>query len=206
MDPALDVVRRGYDRLGPAYRDWSADVSVRLTWLAKLMARLPSDSLVVDLGCGPGEPVTRTLTESHRVVGVDASHVQLLLAREAAPSAALVHADMTQLAIRPYSVDAVASFYALGHIPPERHVPLFESIGNWLRPGGWLLTSAPIGSGEDRSEWLGVPMYWGGIGPDATRQAVIQAGLILDEREIVPEDEGDGHVVKFLWLLAQKPS
>jgi SAM-dependent methyltransferase len=77
----------------------------------------------------------------------------------------LVQADMTRFALRPGSVDAVASFYALGHVPSGQHAPLFHAIAGWLRPGGVLLTSAPLLVGDDVDEdWLGVPTYFGGLG------------------------------------------
>jgi len=111
---------------------------------------------------------------------------------------------MTRLALRPASVDAVVSFYALGHVPAERHAPLFEAIARWLRPGGLLLTSAPVGSGEVTDpDWLGVPMFFGGIGEEATLRAVAGAGLRLERLEIV---EGGGHLVRFLWLVARRPT
>ncbi len=113
---------------------------------------------------------------------------------------------MTRFSIRPESADAVASFYALGHLPSERHAALFVAISHWLRPGGLLLTSAPVEAGDTTDpDWLGVPMYFGGIGADATRRAVTDAHLDLEEVEVVDEDEGDGRTVPFLWLIARRP-
>lgn len=129
------------------------------------------------------------------------------MARSAAPTAHLVQADMTRFALRPGCVDAVASFYALGHVPSHLHAPLLSSVASWLRPGGLLLTSAPVGAGDAMEEgWLGVPMFFGGIGEDATRQALADAGLRLETLEVVEEDEGDGHLVRFMWILARKPA
>jgi cyclopropane fatty-acyl-phospholipid synthase-like methyltransferase len=146
------------------------------------------------------------LAEHHRVLGVDASMVQLRLAQPTVPSAQFVQADMTRFALRPGSVDAVASFYALGHIPSHDHARLLSAISDWLRPGGLLLTSAPLTRGDSRDEdWLGVPMFFGGVGESATRQAIDAAGLILDTWEVVGEDEGEGRLVEFVWLLARKP-
>jgi SAM-dependent methyltransferase len=200
------VVRSGYDRIGASYREWSQGNSVRLHWVRRLLTELAPGSVVLDLGCGPGEPATRMLAEHHRVVGVDGSLAQLRLAQQAAPAALLVHADMTRFAVRPASLDAVASFYALGHIPSHRHAPLFAAIAAWLRPGGLLVTSAPVTPGDETSaEWLGVPMFFGSIGADATRHAVQAAGLTLDSFEVVEEDEGDDHPVAFLWLVARRP-
>jgi len=202
----FDIVRAGYDTIGPRYREWSSASGVRGRWLTRLLDELDPDSLVVDLGCGPGEPATRLLAERHRVIGVDASIVQLSLAREAAPSAMLVQADMTRFALQPCSVDAVASFYALGHVPSRLHAPLFASVARWLRPGGILLTSTPVGTGDDTEpDWLGVEMFFGGIGGTATRDAVREAGLRLETLETVEEDEGDGHLVRFTWIVARRP-
>ena len=206
MSEAFQIVRSGYNRIGSRYRDWSAAGEVRLQWVDRLLSELSPGSVVVDLGCGPGDPATRLLARRHRVVGVDASECQLTLARSAAPTALLVHADMTRFAIRPGCVDAVASFYALGHVPSQLHAPLLSSVAGWLRPGGLLLTNAPVGAGDATEDgWLGVPMFFGGIGEDAARQALADAGLLVDTLEVVEEDEGDGHLVRFMWIVARKP-
>jgi cyclopropane fatty-acyl-phospholipid synthase-like methyltransferase len=202
----FEVVRAGYDRIGDRYRDWSHGSPVRLHWVQRLLDELSPRSVVVDLGCGPGEPATRLLAEQHRVLGVDGSNVQLRLAQQAAPTAQFVRADMTRLQLHPGSVDAVASFYALGHLPSREHSPLFAAISQWLRPGGLLLTSAPLTPGDDHdSAWLGVPMFFGGIGQDATRHALDAAGLVIESWDVVGEDEGEGRIVTFLWLIARKP-
>jgi SAM-dependent methyltransferase len=201
-----DVVAAGYDAIGAGYRDWSSGSPVRLRFVAEVLRRLPAGSRVVDLGCGPGEPATRMLAEQHTVVGVDVSRGQLELARLAAPAALLVEADLAALALQPASVDAVVSFYALGHLPAAAHAPLLQSIGGWLRPGGLLLTSAPLIAGDDTDpSWLGVRMFFGGIGEEATLSALRFAGLDVELAERVPEDEGGGQVVEFLWVTAHKP-
>jgi cyclopropane fatty-acyl-phospholipid synthase-like methyltransferase len=201
-----DVVRAGYDEIGERYHAWSHHSDVRLGFVRDVLDRLAPGSTVVDLGCGPGDPATRLLSEAHHVLGVDLSAGQLLIARRLAPRAVLVQADLTELALRPGSVDAVVSFFALGHLPSESHAPLLARIGEWLRPGGLLLTSAPLTPGDDNdSEWLGVPMFFGGIGVDSTLAAVAAAGLDIEEARVVGEDEGEGRVVEFLWVTATKP-
>lgn len=47
-------------------------------------------------------------------------------------------------------------------------------------------------------------MFFGGMGEDAIRRAVIAAGLHVETWE-VEEDEGDGVIVSFLWLMARRP-
>jgi SAM-dependent methyltransferase len=206
-DEPWQVVQHGYDNIGGRYHEWSHESPVRLRFVSEALARLPPGSRVVDLGCGPGDPATRLLSEQHTVLGVDLSMAQLCLARDLAPRASLVAADITAFALAPSSVDAVVSFFALGHLPPAAHAPLIIEIARWLRPGGFLLTSAPlIAGGEVQDGWLGVPMYFGGIGEQAMTDAVRDAGLTLVSAERVGEDEGEGRVVEFLWVTATKPA
>lgn len=205
MSAPFEIVRAGYDRIGTSYRDRSAANPVRLTWVERLIDRLPHDSLVVDLGCGSGEPATRLLAQQHRVIGVDASGAQLALARVAVPSGLFVQADMARFSLRANSVDAVASFYATGHIPSHLHAELFSSVASWLRPGGVFLTSIPVSAGDETDpDWLGVPMYFGGIGLAACTSALAHAGFELERADTVVEDEGDGRTVPFHWLVAVK--
>jgi SAM-dependent methyltransferase len=199
------VVQLGYDDIGARYHEWSHTDPVRLRFVHEALGRLRPGGVVVDLGCGPGDPATRLLSEQHTVLGVDLSTAQLRLARALAPRASLVVADITRFELAPASVDAVVSFFALGHLPPDSHAPLLASVARWLRPGGLLLTSAPLIAGEGVDPgWLGVPMYFGGIGEAAMTDAVQEAGLTLVSAERVAQDEGDGRVVEFLWVTATR--
>jgi cyclopropane fatty-acyl-phospholipid synthase-like methyltransferase len=204
-DQPRDLVRAGYDEIGERYHSWSHASEIRLGFVQRVLERLPAGSTVVDLGCGPGDPATRLLSERHHVIGVDLSAGQLGIARRLAPRAALVQADLAELALLPSSVDAVVSFYALGHLPSEAHAPLIERVGGWLRLGGLFLTSAPMSVGDDVDDaWLGVPMSFGGIGSEATLAAVEAAGMTIKDAQVVGEDEGEGRLVEFLWVTAVK--
>jgi cyclopropane fatty-acyl-phospholipid synthase-like methyltransferase len=201
---ARQVVAAGYDALGPRYREWSGDGPVRLRYVRQVLDRLRPGATVLDLGCGPGDPATRLLSEQHRVVGVDISAEQLRLAVSAAPRAAFARADVTEFAVRPGSLDAVVSFYALGHLPPESYAPLFASIAGWLKPGGVLLTNAPTRPDSSvEPDWLGVPMYFGGLGVEDTMSAMRAAGLEVESADVVAEEEDGGRIVEFLWVFAR---
>src|SRR5580765_7399681 len=105
VDPR-DIVRDGYDAIGPGYAAWAATVRSPLErYLDDLDARLADGSAVLDLGCGPGVPAAR-LAARHRLTCVDFSTAQLELARAAVPGAAFVEADMTAVAFPAGSFDA----------------------------------------------------------------------------------------------------
>ncbi len=205
MTRPQDVVRAGYDAIGGRYHAWSHASPTRLRMVDVVLGRLAPGSVVVDLGCGAGDPATRLLAEAgHLVLGVDLSRGQLEIARRLAPQASLVQADVTSFALAPASVDAVVSLYALGHLPSATHAPLYAAVATWLRPGGLLLTSAPLGAGDGGDDdWLGVPMFFGGIGVEATLAAIEDARLRIDSAEVVVDDEG---VERFLWVAATRPA
>ena len=204
MTRPQDVVRAGYDAIGDRYHEWSHAGPVRLRMVELVLGELEPASVVVDLGCGPGDPATRLLSEAgHHVLGVDLSRGQLDIARRLAPRAALAQADLTAFAMAPASIDAVVSFYATGHLPSSAHAPLYAAIGRWLRPGGLLLTSAPLGAGDGGdADWLGVPMFFGGIGVESTLDAVEDGGLRVDSAEVVVEDDAGNE--RFLWLVPHR--
>jgi cyclopropane fatty-acyl-phospholipid synthase-like methyltransferase len=164
-----DLVRRGYDAISLAYRSdhgqpassSSEHVNLYAGWVEELARLLPEMAVVVDLGCGAGLPATRELAARDlRVIGVDFSAVQLGRARRLVPAARLVRADMTQLRLRPASVDAVVSFYALIHVPLDDQRALFPRIRSWIRPGGYLLAITGADRWTGTEEYLGAEMFW----------------------------------------------
>ena len=203
---AASVVQRGYDAIGPRYAEWSEGDTLRGAHLSRALDRLAPGSVVVDLGCGPGRQLAAVQASGHTAVGVDVSRAQLAIARSNAPAAALVQADITTLALRAGSVDAVVSFFATGHLPAAAHAGFYASVARWLRPGGVYAGTAPVGEGDCIEEgWLGVPMFFGGIGQEATAAAVSSAGLVLESLEAITEDVGEGKTETFLWLVGSRP-
>ena len=207
---ALRVVADGYDRIAARYAQWLAHEvvdEIRPRYTQVLLDGLPPGARVLELGCGGGGPTTRLLAERFSLTGVDLSTGQLDLARRNVPGATFLHADMTTLAFEPESFDAVASFYALGHLPYGELPRLIPRIASWLRPGGLLVASmaARDNPGEVEPDWLGAPMYFSGYAPAENRRFVEQAGLevLSAQEEAILED---GRPTVFHWILARKPA
>jgi SAM-dependent methyltransferase len=159
---------------------------------------------VLDLGCGTGL-ATSVLSRWFDVIGVDFSGACIRMARRAAPGAAFVHADMTEVAFRPASFDGVTAFYSLIHVPREEHGAVLASVARWLRPGGTFLANFGIGDspGGTEDDWCGVPMYWSSYGRAGTERLVRDAGLRILSSETVTQVE-DEKSVTFLWILARR--
>ncbi len=205
-DPRTKLVAAGYDAMAGTWEDWSARVTddPRHDWLERLIAALPAEARVVELGCGNGTRETRELAARTQLTGVDLSAEQLRRARERVPGAEFVHGDLTSIEFDAGSLDAVAAFYVLNHVPRELLPGLFERIHRWLRPGGHLLATLGASDLPDwQGEWLGVPMFFSGYPPEVNARLLRDAGfeLVQDEPVTITEPEG---AVTFHWVLARR--
>lgn len=205
-DPRTSLVAAGYDAMIDTWEAWKARIEddPRAEWCGELLERLPTGARVVELGCGGGTDETRGLAERFRLTGVDLSEGQLRRARERVPAAGYLLADLTTVEFPTGSLDAVASFYVLNHVPRELLAGLFDRIHGWLGPGGLLL--ATLGA-NDLAGWtgdfLGAPSYFSGFPPETNRLLLAEAGFepLRDELVTIREPEG---AVAFHWVLGRR--
>lgn len=196
-DP-YEIVRRGYDVLSYRYRADDDQPPEYATWIDGLRDRLPVGASVLDLGCGCGVPMARSLAaHGCAVTGVDVSRVQIERARSLVPSATFLHANATRLEFAPESFDAVVCLYVVIHLPQPAQQRLFGQIAAWLKPGGRLLatTGSQAWTGTE-DNWLGgdAPMWWSH--PDAAtyRRWLHEVGLTIESEDFVPEGSGGHHL------------
>lgn len=197
-DSGSDLVRAGYNAVSHRYRGDHDSADEYGRWLAGLLKRLPDRGDVLDIGCGCGLPVARSLTAAgHRVTGVDISDVQIERARRLVPDATFIRADATQQDFPARSFDAVSCLYALIHMPLEQQPRLIRRIAGWLRPGGWLLaiTGHEAWTGTE-DHWLGGPatMWWSQADAATYRSWLQQAGMEVTAQDYVPEGDS-GHAL-----------
>ena len=200
------LVGAGYDVMADTWESWSAQIAddPRHAWLEQLLALLPDGATVVELGCGNGTRETRELARHAKLTGVDLSEEQLRRARERVPGATFVRGDLTTIEFEDGSLDAVAAFYVLNHVPRELLPGLFARVHRWLVPGGHFLATLGASDLEGwEGDWLGVPMFFSGHEPETNRRLLRDAGfeLVRDEPVTITEPEG---AVTFHWVLARR--
>lgn len=193
-----DVVRLGYDAVSLRYDEVYGAETKYDSLLVDLCRRVPAGGTVLDVGCGSGVPVARTLAAAGcRVAGIDISEVQIRRAREQVPQADFIRVDATAASFDTASFDAVVSFFALIHVPLAEQPPLLRKIAGWLRPGGCFV--ATTGHGEwtgTEEDWLGggAAMWWSHADAATNREWITQAGLVIEQEEFIPEGRG-GHAL-----------
>lgn len=141
-----------------------------------------SGSLVVDLGCGCGIPLTGKLIKNFRVLGVDISDVQLCRARSLMPDAFFVQADISNMELKDSSVHAVVALFTIVHLKLDAQQNLINRVWHWLKPGGVFMFTA--GNSEwsgYRNAWHGVRMYWWQERVEVYLSWVLEAGFRVEE-------------------------
>lgn len=129
--------------------DW--DPQRYLTWadhrarpFAELLARVDAaaPSLVVDLGCGPGNltPVLQARWPQARITGVDASPAMIEAARQRADGVYYQLADLRSWR-SPEPVEVLVSNAALQWVPD--HLAQLPGLVEQVVPGGWLAFQVP---------------------------------------------------------------
>ena len=183
-DPKVDYkafVRQAYDACAAAY-----DESRRAepgSEIQGLSDRLSDGDAVLDIGCGAGVPIAKSLAARYRVTGVDVSPEMIQRAQQHVPAGNFKRADIMSIQMPPASFDAVIAFYAVFHIPREEHPDLFRRIHRWLKPGGYLLCTLSHFSEEGYTEedFFGVTMYWSNYSFSEYLEILAGAGFVLLE-------------------------
>jgi ubiquinone/menaquinone biosynthesis C-methylase UbiE len=135
-----------YERFAVEYDRGKEDRS----WLAPLIARLgellPRESLLLDLGCGPGRETAELQAAGWGVVGLDIADAFLRIARTRFPSFGFVRGDMVHLPFGAASFDGVWAAASLLHLAAGEVGSALAEVTRVLRPGGILYCSMQIGS------------------------------------------------------------
>jgi len=169
-------VRRAWDEVATTYAERRDPDGPDADLIDDLLAALPADPLVLDVGPGDGARTLANLPAGS--VGVDISRAGLALAADTVPGARLVQGDMAALPVADDTVDGITAYHAVFHVPRERHPAVYEEFARVLRDGGRLLMTLPGGRFETvRRGWMGGEMFFSTPGREQTLDQLRKAGF-----------------------------
>jgi ubiquinone/menaquinone biosynthesis C-methylase UbiE len=209
LDNPKQIVARGFNSITQNYLKLVESMGpvVRDKYLRVLIDRLPAGARILELGCGAGVPMTQRLASHFKVVGVDISEEQLVLATRNVPEASFILADMTWLNFTDAAFDAVVAFYSITHVPRNEHFHLLTNIYRMLSPNGLLVATMGAGDLPDTVEpdWLGAPMFFSHFDGNTNVALISAVGFEI----VSATDERDwdyDRPVCFRWIVACKPA
>jgi ubiquinone/menaquinone biosynthesis C-methylase UbiE len=169
-------LQRAWDDVAEAYANRRDPDGSDAALIDDLLADLPADPNVLDIGCGDG---ARTLANlPPETVGLDISREGLELATGEVPGARLLQGDMAALPCADSQFDALTAYHSVFHVPREEHPAVYEEFARVLRPGGVALMTLPGGRFETvRRGWMGGRMFFSTPGREQTLGMLRDAGF-----------------------------
>ena len=111
-------------------------------WLERFRDLLPSGGRVLDLGCGPGEPIAAWfIGQGFHVVGVDSAPSMLELCRARFPAEEWIDADMRALALG-RRFDGILGWDSFFHLSRDDQRAMFPLFAAHAAPGAALMFTA----------------------------------------------------------------
>lgn len=201
------IVIDGYNNCS---EDYSKARAVQTEPSLKLLTdKISNGSTVLDLGCGSGVPVTKILSESYEVTGVDISEKQIELAKLYVPGAKFFHKDILDFDFGSSIWDAIVSYYAIFHLPKKDQLVLFDKAINGLKKNGYLFFTLSLMNEKAYTEddFFGNTMYWDNYSLEEYEEILTERGIEIVYSGILNHgysDEYEGKVETHPILLGMK--
>lgn len=136
---------REYDLIAEWYSSERVD-QTGVPETTTLALSIPHGSLVLDVGCGNGIPITRALlSKGHRVIGLDSSRAMLAHFKQNCPEAFAVRGMVQSCPFADGVFDAAVAWGVMFHLHPEEAIRAITSVSRTLKPGApFLFTSGDV--------------------------------------------------------------
>ncbi|MDQ7803703.1 class I SAM-dependent methyltransferase [Amycolatopsis sp. A133] len=140
-----------FDALGTDYEHAFRTATAQRAALTDLLAALPPEAKVLDLGAGTGRPTAELLVAAgHDVTGYDVAPKMVEIARSQVPAARFELGDMRELSFADGTWDAITAFFSMLQLPRPEQETMIGRLAAWLKPGG-LLVFATVPADVDGS-------------------------------------------------------
>jgi SAM-dependent methyltransferase len=151
--------------------------------------RLPRGGSVLDLGCGPGFPITALLVEEGlQVFGVDAAPSFVAAFQRNLPGTPIVCQSVLETRFFDRTFDAVLSIGLMFLLKAEEQHRLISRLAAALVPGGRLLFTSPAEPAVWNDAMTGLESV--SLGAEEYRKLLGAAGILVAEEY---EDVGQNH-------------
>jgi SAM-dependent methyltransferase len=154
--------------------------------VTELAESLPAGARVLDVGCGPGTPLTQILLEHGLdVLGVDSSPRLLAVFRANFPHVRTICSTIQACELEGGTFDAAHSWGVLFHLTQDEQRHAFAKISHALKPGAAFLFTAGDKDGSIEGEPMnGVPFRYHSFSVEGYREVLREHGLVLERTHV----------------------
>lgn len=198
-DPATRIIDL-YRRHAHAWTAARGAVLQERAWIDRFADMLQQDAVVLDIGCGSGQPIACYLVgKGHAVTGADSSPEMIAQFHANLPGEAAEVADMRSLRLNRRFGGLIAwdSFF---HLTPDDQRMMFPIFRDHAAPDAPLLFTSGPTFGEAIGALEGEPLYHASLDPDEYRLLLDRNGF--DVVAHIAQDPDCGE--RTVWLARRR--
>eukprot|EP00287_Rhodomonas_sp_CCMP768_P022671 CAMPEP_0202821826 /NCGR_PEP_ID=MMETSP1389-20130828/10644_1 /ASSEMBLY_ACC=CAM_ASM_000865 /TAXON_ID=302021 /ORGANISM="Rhodomonas sp., Strain CCMP768" /LENGTH=211 /DNA_ID=CAMNT_0049494661 /DNA_START=188 /DNA_END=820 /DNA_ORIENTATION=+ len=149
-----------YSRRAEIFWEGTKDHDVsqnRAAFIRNLEPKAPSETRILDLGCGPGRDVLAFHQLGYKVTGLDGCPEFVSMGQKLCKSASFLLQDLHQLDLAGEEYDGIFANAALFHVQREELPAVMQKLVASLKWNGVLFTSNPRSMLAEDMEKFGLP-------------------------------------------------
>jgi SAM-dependent methyltransferase len=179
MPSQANAVTSFYQRHGAKWVRDRGDQLIEAAWLDRFRRLAPPGAPVLDLGCGSGRPLARTLMQNgHPVTGIDAASGMIDLCRQDFPGHEWHVADMRTLHL-PRRFGLILAWDSFFHLAPGDQRRMFPIFRNHAAKNAALMFTSGCHYGEAIGTLYGNELYHASLDPAEYRTQLDNVGFKL---------------------------
>ncbi len=168
-------------------------------WLERFREYLKTGGSLLDLGCGPGEPLAAWfIGQGFHVTGVDSAPAMLELCRARFPAERWIDADMRTLSLG-RRFDGILAWDSFFHLCRDDQRAMFAVFADHAAPGAPLMFTSGPADGEAIGSLYGQALHHASLSPDAYRGLLAETGF-RELAHVAQDPQCGGHTV---WLAVK---
>ncbi|MBB4302017.1 SAM-dependent methyltransferase [Rhodobium orientis] len=196
MSASPDDIIGLYQRFARRFDEVRGRYLMERRWLDAFLNLIPAGGIILDLGCGSGEPIARHIVDrGYKVTGVDSAPAMLAMCRERFADHSWIEADMRRLGLRARFDGIIAwdSFFHLSGTDQRAMFPIFRAHA--AARAALMFTSGPV-AGIAIGDLFGEPLFHDSLDPQDYRRLLEENGFSVVDYVAEDPDCG-GHTI---WL------
>lgn len=147
QNDALLQTRDAYNKTAQTYSRWAMELHPK-TCAELFLKSVPPHGTILDIGCGSGRDAKIFSEQGHQITGIDFSSEMIKIAKETAPKATFMEADIQEINFPPQSFNGIWANASLLHIPKDNLKSVLLKIHSLLKEDGIFYMSVKKGNHE----------------------------------------------------------